>query len=240
MPTLLTALTDVDNVTTYQPSDVAERLHTYRNVVVALAVAAADSISAKSDPVLAKCTRLKTRSVQDQRGLTDDEILLARVHAATLSRCAPQSQAAAIYAMVDAGMVPGETTSVTTRDVDDYERPSMVYAPGNGHLADRYLPLDRFGSAVIGGRVAKAVADGYSPSRPLTYVPRKNHPGSKQATASAQGVLTGSSPSSGWPASTPQRRASPSGGSPACSPRRVRTPRCRSPVARPSTRCTRS
>lgn len=74
------------------------------------------------------------------------------------------------------------------RDVDDYEQPTLAYAPGNGHLADRF-PLDRFGSALLGARVAKAIADGYEPGRQLTYTPRTNQPGTKQATASAQGVL---------------------------------------------------
>jgi hypothetical protein len=86
-------------------------------------------------------------------------------------------------------MVPGETTSVSMRDVDDYEQPTLAYASGNAHLADRYLPLDRFGSALIGARVAKAISDGYAPGRQLTYTPRKNQPGTKQATPSAQGVL---------------------------------------------------
>jgi hypothetical protein len=186
---LLTVLTGVPKPTEFHKTSVAEGLHTYRNVTVALVAAAAHFAGAPTDAVYRDSVRLRARTHQSHRPLFDDEVLLARVHAATESLFAPTSPRASIYAMTDAGLVPGETTSVTLNDLDDPAEPTDLKAPGNQHIKGRHLPMDAFAQTVLGRRAAAALTKGTSPDSPLTYRPRTNLPGTPAATASAQGIL---------------------------------------------------
>lgn len=92
-----------------------------------------------------------------------------------------------MYTLVDAGCVPGETTSVTVADFDEPDAPTLLQAPGNSRLLDRLLPLDPFASGVL--RVLALSAAAARSTTPLTYAPRSNAPGSHAATASAQRIL---------------------------------------------------
>jgi hypothetical protein len=184
---LLKALTGVDKPTAIHKTAVADPLHRYRNVIVAIAAASAQSVGASLTPIWSQSLRLRARTCQLGRPLFDDEILLARVHAAIGSDGNPKSQRACIYAMLDAGLVPGETTPVSLNDFDDIDQPTELLAPGNGHLDPRLLPLDRFAQAVLGRRTR--AANKSNMRKPLTYAPRKNAPGSAAASASAHGVV---------------------------------------------------
>lgn len=193
---LLQILTGVDRaaVRSHQPTEVAERLHTSRNVIIAVAAVAAASVGADPAGVYDNSVTLLRRTMSPRRPLTDDEVLLARVAVRLHSIADPRSATAGVYSLVEAGMVPGETTLVTLSDFSDcdgHEVSSHVLAPGNGHLASRFLPLDSYTRHVLGRLVNAATLAQVDAAKPLLYTPRdaKNLPGSPVATASAQGVL---------------------------------------------------
>jgi hypothetical protein len=234
---LLTVLTGVPKPTEFHKTSVAEGLHTYRNVTVALVAAAAHFAGAPTDAVYRDSVRLRARTHQSHRPLFDDEVLLARVHAATESLFAPTSPRASIYAMTDAGLVPGETTSVTLNDLDDPAEPTDLKAPGNQHIKGRHLPMDAFAQTVLGRRAAAALTKGTSPDSPLTYRPRKNLPGTRPRPPQRRASWTGCWPSSAWPTATSPPPASPSGGSTRSGPTRASTSRCRCPDGTAKSRC---
>lgn len=142
--------------------------------------------------------KLGARTCDFRRPLTDDEILLARIATHTTSLRNPRSERAAVYAMVEAGMVPREAPFVTLEDIDDHEMPQMVLAVGHQHLCARFVPLDQFERSVLGRFTQAAHHAGVSRTKTLTYSPRttgakynpeKHAPGTSSATAAAQGLL---------------------------------------------------
>jgi len=187
---LLKALTGTDNVTQMHRTDDAVPLHTYRNVITAVAAAAAAHNKCNPEDVYASAVRLRARTAQTVRPLADDEIFLLRIQAALATAAKPTDKPAGIYAMADAGLNPSETTSVSLSSFADLHRPTQISAPGHGNgLAARFLPLDRFGSTILAEHIRGALAANHHRGTPLTYRPRHNQPGSDQATASAHGVI---------------------------------------------------
>jgi hypothetical protein len=187
---LLSALTDGANVTQVQKAHVAGPLHTYRNVITAMAATAAAYNHCAPEAVYANAVRLHARTTHTMRPLTDDEIFLLRVHAALAVEKGAASKPASVYAMTDTGLYPSETTKVTLTSFPNPHRPMQISAPGHGKsIGARFLPLDDFGGAILGERTRAACKADLHADTPLTYAPYKNLPGTPQATASAQGVL---------------------------------------------------
>lgn len=175
----------------YHPSTVADRLHTVRNLIVAVAAAAAATITSGSPhtspaAVYANSIKLARRSHHVRRPFTDDEIVLCRVAAHLAARDNSRDHVATTYALIDSGLVPGETTHVRPDDFDDCELPQFVLAAGNGHLQARFVFLDRFTSHTVGRHLEAAGRAGLSSNAPLVYNGRTNQSGSSSATASAQ------------------------------------------------------
>lgn len=188
-------------ITDPKASDVAESLHIYRNLCLATAVLAANTIkvtSAATQPeaVYAHAVKLSRRSILIRRPFADDEIVLCRVAAHLRAFADPRDHTSTIYTLLDAGLVPGETTEVRIEDFDDREMPQELLAAGNGHLDARHLDLDQFATLTLGRHLEHALRAGHSPQAPLTYKPRtpkegkeKHEPGSTSATASAQRII---------------------------------------------------
>lgn len=191
---LIAALSGVaaKNLTRHLVTEEATEVHRWRNLVLVVVIAAAASYGSTTEAIdaLVKHTpRLTTRTISERRPFTDSEVLLMRSYVAATYR--PGDRSASVYALVDAGLTPGETTSVTLEALEDSDVPTYVLAPGNGHVKQRFLDLDRFSTFVLGAHKDHAL----SGPRPtpmtalLTYSPRKNQPGSKEATSSAQNVI---------------------------------------------------
>ena len=194
--TVLSILTGLSGgkITEYHRTDVAEPLHTYRNLGLAVAALAAATIredSAGTEPatVYSHAVRLQRRSTRTRRPAAHDEIVLFRVAAHLAARTDPRDHATGIYTLSDAGQAPGETTHVTIKDFDDPEMPQFVLAAGNGHLAARFVPLDPWTSHTLGRHLEHARRAGHSASAPLTYRGWKHQPGSQSATVSAHQAL---------------------------------------------------
>ncbi|MGH1561453.1 hypothetical protein [Mumia sp. DW29H23] len=192
---VLTELTGLRAPTQFQPVDLAPALHTYRNAVATLVAAAAVTRRAEPAGALKKVTHLKKRTHELNRCASDDEVVLLRasVLAEVLHRQAHRrtfSRPVITYTLCDAGMNPGESTGFTAEHLQvDADIPTVT-ASGNRNLEDRQLPLDTFNRFVLQASVDSALkADHLTPTTTLSYAPRANQPGSKQATASAFGVL---------------------------------------------------
>jgi hypothetical protein len=186
---VLARLTGEKNVTQFAALDVRDQFHLYRNTAMTLIVVAGAMINVDIAPALERSISLKQRTQARERPLTDDEITLLRVIAVIKTKTAASSQAAAVYALCDAGQTPMETTSVTVADVDD--RPDAPLVQAAGHrlgLAPRLLPLESFHTTVLAGRISQAAAR--SPRATIAYAPRTNTPGSIAAAASATGIVT--------------------------------------------------
>ena len=186
---VLTRLTGEKNVTQFAALDVRDQFHLYRNTAMTLVLVAGARINTDIGPALERSITLKQRTQARERPLTDDEITLLRVIAVIKAKKAASSQAAAVYALCDAGQTPMETTSVTVVDVDDRPDAPLVQASGHrGGLAPRLLPLESFHTTVLAGRIAEAARR--SPLATIAYMPRSNTPGSIAAAASATGIVT--------------------------------------------------
>lgn len=199
---VLSILTGVaqNKVTQYHPTEVADRLHIYRNLTLAVAVLAADTIQADSPAtspaaIYSNSVKLARRSVHTRRPFADDEIVLCRVAAHLAALVDPRDQTATIYTYLDAGLVPGETTHVTIEDHDEPESPQHLLAAGNAQLAARFIQLDQFAAHTLTRHIDHALRARHSWTAPLTYTPRlrkdgtRHQPGSTSATASAQGTI---------------------------------------------------
>ncbi len=203
---LIAALSGVatKHVTDDLVTEEATPVHHWRNLVLVVVIAAAASYrssTAAIDELVKGAPRLTTCTISERRPFTDVEVLLMRSYVAATYR--PGDRSASVYALVDAGMTPGETTKVTLDDIDDiddldelddleYSSVPYIHAPGNEHVVARYLGLDRFGKRVLGAHNRHAFSGQRRPpmTAQLTYIPRKNLPGSKEATSSAQNVIS--------------------------------------------------
>jgi hypothetical protein len=188
LPNLLDTLAGTTGAAAEAGTPAAAKLHTHRNIALALAVAAAALHGCDPKAVLTHAVRLPARTKESIRPLTNDEVFLLRTYAAILSRSNPTSVVASTCALTLAGLTPGETTHVTVGCFNDPRDPSQVKAAGNRAIASRVCPLDAFEQAILGRHTRQSVTVEDSTTH-LTYRPRKNVAGTPAATASAQGVL---------------------------------------------------
>lgn len=195
---MLKALTGAKTIREPQTTQVADRLHSYRNLMLSLAVVATADFGGDPSGLYQRMAKLKARTCEFRRALTDDEILLARIAAHTMSLQETRSERAAVYAMVEAGMVPRETPHLTLEAFVANEVPEGILAAGHTHLEERFVPLDQFESGILGRFMQDAHSAGVSQTTSLTYSPRttgasyapeKHKPGTREATAAAHGLL---------------------------------------------------
>jgi hypothetical protein len=180
----LSVLTGVPaaNLTDYHRTEVADRLHAYRNLALATAALAASTIEVTStatapSAIYTHAIQLRRRSIQLRRPLADDEIVLCRVAAYLASRVDPCDHAASIGSLLVAGLAPCETTQVRIDDFDNPAAPTILLAAGNAQLEARYIELDKFASHILGRHMQQALRAGRSPETPLTYRPRNRKQG---------------------------------------------------------------
>lgn len=185
---MLRVLTGVENVGQYQPTADADRLHTYRNLMVAMATVAANNFSCDPTGVYDSSLQLKSRSIAPKRPLTDDEILLLRTTAYLTSNRRPADVTPAIYVLMEAGMTVGETTCFALSDLLDPDNISAVRAEGNRCIEERFLPIGTVGRIILTKFVTQTVQPGDSRTQTLTYRGTKA-PNSPAATASAHGII---------------------------------------------------
>lgn len=190
---LLSTLTGVAAITQFHDSATAEPLHLFRNLLLAIAAAATGTFNGDPRGLYQRMTALRARTHSHRRPLTDDEIVLLRtmVHLEGGARTAKGPKVRpAIYALVESGMTPGETTHFSLGDITgDHENVDMVLAAGNGHIEARFLPVDTFNALVLSQLTQFAHETGTARNTTLTYTGRVNVPGSVQATASSQRIL---------------------------------------------------
>ncbi|WP_277454095.1 hypothetical protein [Janibacter sp. DB-40] len=186
---LLTALTSIANPTAFHNSTDSDQLHTSRNLLLTLALAATHVHGWNHKGLLERAVSMAQRTCRQRRPFTDDEVLLTRLMAIVTLRTDPKSPLPALYALVEAGMTPGETSQFRCNDLDDAEHPTHVVAAGNRIHEARFLPLDRFAAQILTSTVAKASQQGLKPHETALYRGKTNLPGTPAATASVQGVL---------------------------------------------------
>lgn len=195
---VLKHITGLESITVYLKTAQADPLHRVRNVIGALGGAASLAIGADLGTVQQMLPNLKTRTVQPNRPLADDEILLCRIDMWAVGQSAAPTaiKAAATYVICESGAMPAESTTVCVDVVDDPQHPRGFLVAGNRLLDCRILRVSDFGAPLFTTCVtaelqALARAGKDTPaarSMPLTY--RGNHiPGGPEATASAQGVI---------------------------------------------------
>lgn len=169
----------------------ANRLHRLRNVALSWAIACALDLDEKADPVIGLFPKLQERTTDRDRLRTTDEILLLRAAALDRLRCTKSIKSAGVYAMVDAGAVPVETTAITPGDFDvddddDDPRPTLMLVPHyNKAIVDRSIDLDRYASYVLGRVLSHAREAGTSRNDCLTYTSRDGRDNAPSATTSS-------------------------------------------------------
>jgi hypothetical protein len=179
-----------DQVTGPQPTAVADRLHRYRNLALALALSCAYYLDVDAPSVIGCFPTLWARTHRPNRPHTDDEITLLRVYVIDQLRRPGKAKRAGSYAMVDAGATPVETTGITAEDFDaaDEHPPTFMLIPHHTRsIADRCVELDPFAAHVLAHVLRQAKARGRDSSSPLTY----DDKGGKRfsPSSSASGVL---------------------------------------------------
>ncbi len=186
---VLQAITGVSRLDRVQPQDVADILHLHRNVLLTLLIATARTYGGPTNDICALVPRLHVRSGGSRatRLFHDDEIVLARTFALSTLDNDPRHHAALSYALVEAGMTPGETTHITTGDLVGYDgQVELIDARGNHTIRRRTLPADYFAKAVLTQARAASIRAGRTGNEPLVYSFKKNLPGTPAATASIQ------------------------------------------------------
>jgi hypothetical protein len=183
---LLLTLTGATDLCVDHPEPVPQALHTYRNLIAALV--ATDALLRGAPVVLpAALPRLRHRTrLKAGRPLENDERLLLRLVVHARARDDAKLLGATRYVLTEAGAKPGESTAIYPPDLNHPERPTHVWAPGNHDRRRRLLPLDAWGSAILGRRVRQHAQSSH-PDRPLAFDGRA--PGSSQATMSAHRSL---------------------------------------------------
>lgn len=177
-------------------TDARATIHTHRNILTAVAIASAASISAEIEPVLADCRiALHARTNADNRPLATDEIILLRTYTALLAtRTAGQcKRSAGTLALTQNGLLISETGKVSASDfldIDDDGRPSAVLAPGDRNADPRFVELDRFTRNVLRGLITPNAPG------PLLYRARVNARSTREsmkvvdmAAISASGII---------------------------------------------------
>lgn len=150
----------------------ADRLHRYRNVALALALACAYYLDVNAPTVIDYFKPLWPRTHRTERPHTDDEVTLLRVYVVDQLRRPASTKAAGIYAMVDAGAAPVETTGITSEEfdtTDDGEPTFMLIPRYTQAIEDRAVDLDRFASYVLGCVLRRAHSRKRATDAPLTY-----------------------------------------------------------------------
>lgn len=179
------------NVHQFLSRDEADNVHRARNVLLAVILLGSRGTLDKptAESVCTEFAPLRPRSAGFTRPYEDDEILLLRVWALLLSEVGGKHgrRSAAVYAQCDAGMVPGETTSMRATDVVLEPGNSLLWAPGlRVGVRERVLRLDSFQQHLL-SRFAADLGD-RDPKASFTY----NARGAWKydaAAASATGVL---------------------------------------------------
>lgn len=152
-------------------SGAVEELHVYRNLILTLAVAATGSVDGDLTSVLNRSVHLPIRTCASSRALADDETLLLRAIAWVEIEADASAVTPLVYALVDAGMDPGE---IAHFELDDFEgvgevesTATALLARGSAQLESRFLPLGCFGTNLIERFASAARLAGLAPAEPL-------------------------------------------------------------------------
>ncbi len=168
----------------------ADRLHDLRNTALAWAIGCVLTLDQKAQPVTAVFPTLWARTTRRERPRTNDEILLLRAAVLDRLRRAKGVKCAGVYAMVDAGAAPAETTAITPKDFDadlDGQPPTFMLIPHfTAAIEDRAVNLDRFASYVLGQVLDHTQAEGTRSGAPITYTSRNGGPNAPSASVSKQ------------------------------------------------------
>lgn len=189
---LLTDLAGPDELTSGQGDDRLENLHIYRNLVLAVAVAATGHVRGNLTDVYSRMACFEPRTCASRRSLTDDEILLLRVMALVESEAGPTSTGPLVYALVEAGMALEETSHFVRDDfcgVDDFgNTDTSLLARGTAQLEPRIMPLGCFGTSLLDQFTWTAQSEGAAPTKTLAYT-GVHMPGSRAVEVTTRLVL---------------------------------------------------
>ncbi|AWB91150.1 hypothetical protein [Aeromicrobium chenweiae] len=186
------AAVDKSRVSQFNTPDQAAKIHLYRNLLLAAVLAASRSTLAnksEAEQLASEIPSLRQRTAGLTRSYTDDETLLLRMWALTLSQVggADGRRAACVYAQCDAGLYPSETPKILRQSLDLTPGNGLIEAPGMDHgVTSRILELDEFNIRVI-AEYMDLTDD--APHERLTYRPRTEEFNSKRASSSVSGIL---------------------------------------------------
>ncbi|WP_282947848.1 hypothetical protein [Cellulomonas endometrii] len=185
---LLRHLSGTPNLTARHSLATRDRIHLLRNVLLTAVLGAGHVARVSTDGVSEAVITLTRRTQQTDRPLEHDEIALLRTHAAIAMQTPRTSQAAAVYALCDAGAELREVSAVMAHDLDDVTAPTLVHAAGYGRRVEsRVLPLETFHMVVVGARATERAQAGQA--GPIAYNARSNEACSVAALSSAHGVI---------------------------------------------------
>lgn len=191
---LLVAVAELANPNGDDVTEVAERAHHWRNLILTLALAGVSCHHAKPTTICRHITPLpEDRTAEQRRPLRPDEALLLRTYIAVDVEQAPISRGrtnAAIYALMDAGCNASETSHTTLNHFDFTDVPTTVIAHGNKHIGDRVLHLDRFARIILGQLTRDAVERDLDATAVLTYRPRGHKDDSNSSNSTPMGIIT--------------------------------------------------
>jgi hypothetical protein len=191
---LIAAVTGVKKaeVTQFHKPEQAQTLHLYRNILLASVLAGSRNTlenKADAEQLAKEVPSLRRRTASLTRPNSDDETLLLRTWALTLSEVGGPNgrRAACVYAQCDAGLYPGETTMVSRQNLDLTPGNGLIEAPGlDTGVTSRILTLDEFNIRVIATFMEQT---NDAPAARLTYRPRTDIFKYQKAMVSAVGIL---------------------------------------------------
>lgn len=179
----------VASLTEFLSTDIAEQVHSVRNVLYTLAIVSVLDFNGGIESLATFFPTLKNRTSSRLRPYVDDESLLLRAAAFALSHgTADNRRASAVYAMVDAGLAASETTEVRMKDIDLDGLP-MIFAhgiAGTDGVEPRYIPLDPFNADLLDTYISNSRR---GPNEAATYFQRRPVYDHAAASASAQGII---------------------------------------------------
>lgn len=149
---LLRDLAEFEEITGPSEHDTSEDLHIYRNLMLAIAVSAAESVECSVAGIYAQFVRLGPRACASSRVLADDEILLLRTMALVEHHADPTAVVPVAYALMDAGLSVEEIIHFAAEDFYAPEETlplAHVFAWGGSQYEPEKIRCDLFASYVL-------------------------------------------------------------------------------------------
>lgn len=142
---LITRVADVKSITSFLKDPDSHRVYRLRNHLAAALSACVQAHEQDPTLVIKDLPLPQPRAGGIDRRLLDDEVLLMRLRAVhCIHKGGRHRRSGVQYALIEAGALPVESTTVFLKDFDNPRRPMRVRLPGARYHASRTIALPRW------------------------------------------------------------------------------------------------